>query len=96
MLYNFDTDGQTDSGTRVLVAVQSLENAKHQFLVLGCDADAVILNGKQPLTIFRTLCADVDARALVWLTVLNRISNQILENLDQRSLADKDLGHGAL
>ena len=73
------TDGQADAGARVLGAgVEALEDLEDALGVLRLNANAVVLDGKQPLTL-AVPGGDMDARRVL-APELDGIGDEVLEN----------------
>jgi hypothetical protein len=77
------TNGQTNPSAGVfIVVVKALEEAKYVLLVLGLDANAVVLDGEYAMAIL-TLPADADLRSSFRAPIFNRVSNEVLKKLLQ-------------
>jgi len=77
-------DRETDSRSRILVppGVKPLENRKNPVMILRIDSDTVVPNGKEVLVALM-IGTDVDARGLAITTELQRVFQQVLEDLLQ-------------
>ena len=61
------------------------------FGIFGPYPDSVILNREHPFAV-RVCAIDVNARWFIGLTILNRVGNQILEDLENLALVGGDRG----
>src|SRR5262249_20631605 len=83
---------EADPGTGVFIpGMQPLEHHEDTLEVLLLDADTVVGDRKTPFA-FQVLEADVDAHRLVLLPELDRVADQILEELRELRVVGTDLG----
>src|SRR5207344_1466513 len=84
-------DREADAGAWVLVApVQPFEGREDPLRVLRIDADCVVLHREAPAFV-GLLDADVHARGLL-VAELQRVADEVLEELDELRRIGADLG----
>src|SRR5579884_741120 len=77
------TDGQANAGTGILIAgMQTFEEAKNSLLILRLNADSVVADGEDPVSVM-PVRANVDGRRALRAAVFDRVADQILKNLLQ-------------
>src|SRR5205823_7981930 len=74
-LHDALTDRQADSGSRIRMPVQPLENSKDLLNIVGVDPDAVVPHGEMPFFVL-TPGANVNLRRVRG-TVFDRVADQI-------------------
>ena len=83
-LDNLLSEGQADSMPGNVAAVKTAEHVKYSVFILRIDSNSVIANRKNP-SVLLLAHRDVDFRGDAWPAVLDRIADQILQNvLDAR------------
>ena len=88
-LDNSLTDGETHTGAQVppLAVVKPLEQAEHFLVILGIDANAVVLDREVALSGFGNY-GDVYAQWLIRLSIAERIADEVLQDLLQVNCLD--------
>ncbi len=85
-LNDFFADSQADTTARVLVqSMEALERSKDGFQVSRFDADTVVRYGETPEAGVFPPCPDVNVRRFIRPAVLDRISDEVLEEQPQRN-----------
>ena len=84
--HNRLADRQADARARKFIAgVKAFKNAENMLVKLRLDPDAIVGDGKSPQTLFTAIFqpgGNMNARR-VFATILNRVADQILEELLQ-------------
>src|SRR5438309_1111642 len=84
-LDNTLANGEADTGSRVRVPMEPLENAEDLLSVLGLDADSVVPYREEPFA-GPPLGIHTDPGRLFRTAVLDRVTDQVLEQLNQAGL----------